>query len=119
MASRHHVSVYVGENMSLHGETDSARPAACSISRAALSSVALAESIKAAEGGAHPSLCIYQAAPHDDCFPAVQIHPPKSQVLQSHEAMMSFGCKIPPCCRVEAQECHFLTKKKNSTRLLQ
>lgn len=36
----------------------------------------------------------------------------KSQVLQSHEAIMSFGCKIVPCGRFGAQECHFLEKKK-------
>lgn len=105
MASRR-VSVYVRKNTALNGKTDSVCPTACSISTEALSSVALAESIKAAEGEAHPSLCIYETAHHDH-FPAEQKHPHKSQVLQSHGAIMVFRCKIAPRRWAEAQKCHF------------
>lgn len=78
---------------------------------------ASAESIKAAEGGSHPTLCIYETAPAR-YLPELQKHPRKSQVLQSHEAITSFGCKIAPCGRFGAQECYFFEKKNVSTSLL-
>lgn len=78
---------------------------------------ASAESIKATEGGAHPALCMYGTAPARYFLPRVRKHPRKSQVLHSHEAIMSFGCKIVLCGWVGDQECHFLKKTKKSFHL--
>lgn len=100
------------KNVARDGETDSARPTACSISGEALSPRLPRQNPSRPPRADRIPRFVFMKRLLRDIFPERRNILAKSQVLQSHEAIMSFGCKIAPCGRFGAQECHFLEKKK-------